>query len=620
MSRRIIAVALPHLAAEARLRREGQAGFPRPFAIVGREGGAQRLVSVNPAAAALDLAPGLGLADARALCPALVTRPAEPERLAAFNHALARWAERFSPIVSIGVGAGDDTLTLDATGCAHLFGGEAAMLGALAAALAGHGLTARPAIADTKGAAWALAHFGDPDGHPPPARSAGQTSTGRSPDPPHPRPTTDHAPMIPGLPSVVGRGRGHERHASERVAERAGGGAPKRRKATFGIGAKEPSLARAGPQQVPTAFPIAPSGQTRAAIAALPVAALRLEPEAAQGLAALGLTTIGDAARIPRGALARRFGLATLKRLDQALGAEPEPIAADRPPARFAARLTLPEPIGHVADVMAGLERLLARLCQALETHQMGARSLRLSVRRVDGADAEVRVALARPGRDPARIGELFAPGVAGIEAGFGIDALRLEATAVEPLRPAQVSHARDRAPDRIGESDNLADLLSRIGNRIGFENVIRTLPADSHIPERAFTLAAAAWSEPEPWPRGGPMRPLTLFPPERLETAHPAASTPSGNAPPPTTSAPLPPSGGRGAVPPRFRFRRRWLTLATAEGPERLAPEWWWDDPGWRGGLRDYWRVATAEGPRLWLFHAPQGMPPAWWVHGAFA
>jgi len=510
VSRRIIAVALPHLAAEARLRREGQAGFPRPFAIAAKEGGALRLASVNPAAAALGLAPGLGLADARAICPALVTRPEEPERLAAFRHALARWAERFSPLVS----TGGSSLTLDATGGAHLFGGEAAMLAAIATALAAHGLTARPAMADTRGAAWALAHYG--------------------PDP----------------------------------------------------------------------LAIAPRGHTRAAIAALPVAALRLDPEAAQGLTALGLATIGDAARIPRGALARRFGLATLKRLDQALGAEPEPIAADRPPASFAARLTLPEPIGHVADVMAGLERLLERLCQALETHQMGARTLRLTIRRVDGADVQAEIALARPGRDPARIRELFEPRVAQIEAGFGIDALRLEATAVEPLRPTQIDHTPGRTPDRVGESEQLADLLSRIGNRIGFENVIRTLPAESHIPERAFTLAAAAWSEPEPWPplsRGAaPPRPLTLFPPERIET---------GNS---TAGAPLPP--------PRFRWRRRWLTLDQAQGPERLAPEWWWDDPNWRSGLRDYWRVETTQGPRLWLFHTPQAAPPGWWAHGAFA
>ncbi|MFQ5566346.1 MAG: DNA polymerase Y family protein, partial [Paracoccaceae bacterium] len=205
--------------------------------------------------------------------------------------------------------------------------------------------------------------------------------------------------------------------------------------------------------------------------------------------------------------------------------------------------------------------------------------------------DAGTAIALARPGRDPARIRALFEPKVAAIEAGFGIDALRLEATAVEPLKPAQVA--------RITESEKLADLMSRIGNRIGFENVIRCLPAESHIPERAFTLAAAAWSEPEPWPNSGPPRPLNLFPPERVEAARSAT----------------------GASPPaRFRWRRRWLRLTGARGPERLAPEWWWDDPAWRAGLRDYWRVATAEGPRLWLFHTPQAPRPRWWAHGEFA
>jgi protein ImuB len=525
MTRRIIAVALPHLAAEARLRREGQAGFPQPFAIAGQQDGALRLTSVNPVAAALGLAPGLGLADARAICPTLVTRPDEPERLAAFRRGLTRWAERFSPIVSIESGVGGNALTLDATGGAHLFGGEAAMLAAIANALAAHGLTARPAMADTKGAAWALAHYG----------------------------------------------------------------------AHCGTGS----------------FAIAPRGQTRAAIATLPVAALRLDPEAAQGLATLGLATIGDAALIPRGSLARRFGLATLKRLDQALGAEPEPVAPDRPLPNFATRLTLPEPIGHVTDVMAGLERLLERLCQTLETHQMGARTLRLTAQRVDGADTEAQIALARPGRDPDRLRALFEPRVAEMEAGFGIDALRLEAITVEPLKPAQMGDAASRSGDRLSEDDKLADLLSRIGNRIGFENVIRLLPAESHIPERAFTLAAAAWSRPVQFPADGRERPLTLFPPERLELGTGATSMAG-----PQTSTPdrypLPPS--------RFRWRRRWLNLATAGGPERIAPEWWWDDPAWASGLRDYWRVETAVGHRLWLFHTPQAARPGWWAHGAFA
>lgn len=53
------------------------------------------------------------------------------------------------------------------------------------------------------------------------------------------------------------------------------------------------------------------------------------------------------------------------------------------------------------------------------------------------------------------------------------------------------------------------------------------------------------------------------------------------------------------------------------ATGPERIAPEWWLEDDSWRSGLRDYWRVATTQGRRLWLFYTPQN--PGWFVQGEF-
>jgi protein ImuB len=59
-------------------------------------------------------------------------------------------------------------------------------------------------------------------------------------------------------------------------------------------------------------------------------------------------------------------------------------------------------------------------------------------------------------------------------------------------------------------------------------------------------------------------------------------------------------------------------LTGAAAQGPERIAPEWWFDDPAWAGGPRDYWQVATAEGPRLWAFRTPA--TGAWAVQGEAA
>ncbi len=44
-------------------------------------------------------------------------------------------------------------------------------------------------------------------------------------------------------------------------------------------------------------------------------------------------------------------------------------------------------------------------------------------------------------------------------------------------------------------------------------------------------------------------------------------------------------------------------LSTLRAGGPERISPEWWLDDPEWRSGLRDYWRIETHQGRRLWLF-----------------
>ena len=76
------------------------------------------------------------------------------------------------------------------------------------------------------------------------------------------------------------------------------------------------------------------------------------------------------------------------------------------------------------------------------------------------------------------------------------------------------------------------------------------------------------------------------------------------------------------GPVPPDvFRWRGRDFRLATAVGPERLSPEWWLDDPNWRSGVRDYWRLETDRGARLWLYYAHGGtMSSGWFCQGEFA
>lgn len=495
MPRRILSVWLPRLASDAALRRLGRGLGDEigPFAVAARRGPAEVLICLNPAALKAGLRRGQALSEARALCPALITR-AEMD-LGPLRARLIRWAGRYAPWVAED---GADGLVLDITGAAHLMGGEAPLLADIEGRLATMGFAARGAVAGTRGAAWAVARFG----------------------------------------------RGGR---------------------------------------------VVPAGGERAALDPLPMAALRLDDETCAGLARLGLTRVTDLGRAQRAALVRRFGPELALRLDQALGALAEPVSPRADPPPLAVRLTLPEPIGLTSDVMAGLGRLLDRLCATLTKQGLGARRLTLELTRTDHSRAEAEIQLARPMRDPVAMAALFSRAIEALEAGFGFDTLRLSARQVERLEPRQMDVGR------AGAATDLADLLTRLGSRLGLEALERMLPAESHIPERGFLTASAAHTEAPgrtDWPATAP-RPLILFPPEPIRAEG-------------------------GSVPRSFRWRGWRLTAARAAGPERIAPEWWFDDPDWRSGLRDYWRVETAEGPRLWLCHTPQA--PAWAVQGEFA
>ena len=486
-ARRVVSLWFPRLASDRALRACAALG---PFALTIHQHNTNRIHCLNAAAERFGLHVGMAVSDARAFCPDLQSRTADPMADRRFLAGLRRWATRYCPWV----GLEGNGLVLDITGSAHLFGGESGLIDSLRHRLTRAGLTVQIGLGDTRGGAWALAHYG--------------------------------------------------------------GG-------------------------------MAQPGQPLAALGPLPVAALRLEAETVTALQRLGLRTIAQLEATARAPLARRFGPDLLRRLDQALGREPEQISPDPDPPHYGVQISLPDPIGLEADVMAGTARLLERLCSKLAVHGTGARVLELTLRRVDQQAERVELRLARAMRDPARILPLFARGIGTVDSGFGIDQLRLEATQVEPLPTEQIGTG-DAA-----RADRLDDLITRIGTRIGIDNIRRFHPADSHIPEHGFTLVPAACSRPKPFSPTAHPRPLILFPPEPI-----------------TVTGPHPPQA--------FRWRRMQLETLRATGPERIAPEWWRDDPNWRSGIRDYWRIETMQGRRLWLFHTPQN--PGWFVQGEFA
>jgi protein ImuB len=132
----------------------------QPLVTVSKENGALCLAAVDHKAAALGLAPGMTLTDARAIHPRLVAAEADPPADRHFLENVGDWCLRYTPLIAL---AGTDGLLLDISGCAHLFGGEKALRDDLVRRLTRQGLIAKAAIAPTIGAAWAAVHFGTGD-------------------------------------------------------------------------------------------------------------------------------------------------------------------------------------------------------------------------------------------------------------------------------------------------------------------------------------------------------------------------------------------------------------------------------------------------------------------------
>ncbi|MFC3613270.1 Y-family DNA polymerase [Lutimaribacter marinistellae] len=546
--RRILSLWFPRLGAERVMRAE-RGLPPGPLAVVAELSNMQVITALNAEAAAEGLRVGQPVRDAHAMCGSLLTRPRNSPAEAAFLTALRRWAGKFSPWVAE---APPDGLVIDLSGCAHLFGGEAELIAVIEADCAAMGLSVRAGLADTLGAAWAL------------ARHAGQ---------------------------AAGSDRNGDAISQEARATRSKAG---RRHWTKGGAAPQVSSRN-------TESSIAAPGQTYGALSPLPVAALRLESGVVEQLNRLGLRRIGDLLGQPRASLARRFGTGLVHRLDQAMGSAPEPVSPAKAPDHFAVRMTFPDPIGLKEDLMAAIDRILPVLCARLEAKGRGLRSLRLEAHRTDQAAEVAVVGLARPGHDPARIRPLLEMKIDAIDAGFGIDMLRLQAIQTEPVHARTVTghaEAGRAVRDRLSGATAIEDLIGKLGARVGLETITRYHPASSHIPEKTAQVMAAAWSEPaQDWPPAPRPRPLLMWRPEPVM----APDTP--------------------ALPDRFRWRGRNWTRAHATGPERIAPEWWLDDPDWRSGVRDYWVMVTGEGERLWLFYGHGGaMSSGWFCHGRFA
>ena len=539
------------------------------------------LEDLNLQAQNMGLFRGQRLTDARASAPDIQAHEASPHAEVRLVTALAIWAIRFCPWTAPEIpgkasqhvesnvkrnrsplkrkGAESACAAphmtglgfwMDITGCAHLFGGEDALIQRIYTALSHMGFMVRLGLADTPGAAWAAARF------------------------------------------------------------------------------------MASPCR------IIATATDQKTMAQLPPEALRITPEDANTLHRLGLNTVGALSKIPRAAIKRRFNLNILRRLDQIYGAEPEPIAPHIPVEIPHAKLRFADPIGLPADMQYALTEVAERLTTILSQLGVGARTLHLSIQRVDVTLPPIIRHTSRPTRDTNHMIRLLSEALETVDPGFGVDAMSLSAPHIAPIWARQGSMAIRHGSNApiIPEPDDAAmsQLIDRLSLRLGAQHVRRLLPRHSHIPERAAYAvnclshdtikATSSW--PDSW-QSKAARPVRLLhPPEPIDVM-----------------ALLP-----DAPPSQFKWRRLSYRITAADGPERIASEWWrtplvpptnaYDlaDVGDRlSNIRDYYRIEASTPHtgtvRLWVFR--QGLyerrdadqaaataldQPCWFVHGWLA
>ncbi|MBL8793518.1 MAG: DNA polymerase Y family protein [Planctomycetia bacterium] len=475
-------------------------------------GGSQAVAACSRRAAQYGIRLGMPLAEARALG---APRGGQPTAFAPYDPqadrealgCLAVWCQQFSPVVALATDEPPDSLLLDITGCAHLFGGEPGLVQRAVAELRPCGYVARVALADTPGAAWAIAHYA----------------------------------ALPDGTAVV------------------------------------------------------PPGQQEAALAPLPVEALRLPADVLPALHDLDLRRVEQVLKLPRATLPSRFGPVLLRRLDQALGRLPEVLTPVQPAEPIAAEQAFETPLASRQLLEAVLERLLEQVLARLQDRERGMRQFVVTLHFGKQQDTDVVVSLLTSSDSLRYLMHLLRLRLDAVRWRLAVQAVTVSVVAAPPLD----WHQQTLFPEETSETErdqHLAQLIEVLSNRLGEEAVVRPQLLPDAQPEFAYRYEPRLRPSPA---AGSPPAPLPLSRPLDLKREPLTVAVTS-----------VVPDG----PPLRFSWQGREHTVAHYWGPERIEAGWWRE----REARRDYYRVETQTGERFWLFRDRDSGD--WFLHGTFA
>ena len=342
------------------------------------------------------------------------------------------------------------------------------------------------------------------------------------------------------------------------------------------------------------AYNIVPKGETEDTLKPFPVAALQLMPETIEWLEKLGISTIGRLMQLPAKAMKRRLGGPAIEQLYKALGILPQPWKCINEPATYNARLECLSPVVNAIGLATAIENVLGNVLELVKKEGLGVRNLLLDMYRSDGSRQQVTVAVSKATINEKHLFKLFELKMPRIKPAPGIELFVLHAAHTELLENKSVPIF---ATANKADSEAISLLTDRVMNKLGKNAMYRLLPSEHYLPEKNMQQVYDAFVESKiPFASQNPRPALLLSTPEPI-----------------TVSAPIP------DYPPiHFNHKGVLHKIVKADGPERIAQEWWVKD----GRHRDYFFVEDEIGNRYWLFrsgHYYEKPQQKWFLHGYF-
>ncbi|MCJ8324241.1 MAG: DNA polymerase Y family protein [Rhizobiales bacterium] len=477
-----ISISLPHLQLNKLAHDQRNGWDDKAHVVIERIANKDIIIDANAKAKSLGIDKQQSLTKALACFDEIITCPNNPNLQAKIIKKIAQFCLKYTPKIML---YGHSKLLLDTTGCAHLFGGNEALLQHIQYDLYGLGYDSQIAMASNMRSANAFVNQ-----------------------------------------AVIGTYILHDDKPKE-----------------------------------------------HAALIKLPIEYLDIDDEIIGQLQRLGLRQIKDLLPLKSASLVKRFGQTLLTHMNQALGHESQAFKAIKFNSIYQTSQAFEHTVILSNYLQTTLKILLENLLIMLKVKGKASRQLNLTIFRPDHTTQQIQINTSQAHLSAQNLSKLFALKLDKLNAPDGIDKIMLTANLVENY----ISKSDNYLDKNETENIPLTDLFDHIGNKIGFDKIMSYVPANNHIPERAFSeLKQSINIGPSSWHKTPLKRPTRMLKQPYILFDFSFAN---------------------------FEYQGQRQTIIRKSGPERILPEWWWNDPLWQDGARDYWWLIAQSGRQFWVY-----------------